>query len=262
MSLSNFLKLSLKNYRNVIIGMIHRSQMKEWRFQLSNLTSLFRSTVLSTVPFLEALIKQKYLMKNIPQLKNFTIFEKYFIPKLMNYYKQYVSQVSNENMAISLRSSIFLIFIIFVFRPKSVLDLGSGFSSFVIRYYLKVSKQSFSVWSIDDSSKWLEKTYNFLNTHNLKTGNLINWDAFAEINRDAFDFIFYDLGNMQFRKQNLIEILNLAHPGSIFIFDDVHKTEYRKYAKKLLKKFRFRYYNLKYLTEDSLGRYFMLAIKQ
>lgn len=262
MSLYNYLKISLQNNKNNIINMFHKSQMKVWRFRLRHLNYIFSNIIFSSFSSLESIINQKLLMKKIPQIQNFTILEKYLNPKLRKYYKQYVSQVSNESMAISFKSSIFLISIIFIFEPKSFLDLGSGFSSFIARFYLKMTKHQFSVWSIDDSSKWLEKTRNFLNKHNLNTENMLTWKEFIKVRKPIFDFIFYDLGSMEVRKNNLIKVLNLAQTGSIVILDDIHKNQYRKYAINLLKEQKFKYYNLKYLTEDGFGRYFMLAIKK
>ena len=244
--------------------MFHRSQMKVWRFHLRYyiFNYIFNNIIFSSFSLLEAVIKQKLLIKKIPQLQNFIILEKYFTPKLQKYYKQYVSQVSNDSMAISFKSSIFLISILYILEPKSFLDLGSGFSSLVARFYLKITKHQFSVWSIDDSSEWLEKTNNFLNMHNLNTENLLTWKEFIKENKPTFDFIFYDLGIMEVRKKNLIKVLNLAHTGSIVILDDIHKYQYRKYAINLLKNLKFKYYNLKYLTEDGFGRYLMLAMKK
>ena len=57
--------------------------------------------------------------------------------EIKKYYDKYVSEISTPGMAISLESSLTILSLLEYFKPKSILDLGSGFSSFLFRLYKK-----------------------------------------------------------------------------------------------------------------------------
>jgi predicted O-methyltransferase YrrM len=146
-------------------------------------------------------------------------------------------------------------------KPKRILELGSGFNSFVFRYYISNRNQDTTIFTIDDSQEWLDKTGKFLVANNLPNKNLIPWDLFSKQDHGTFDFIFYDFGSMEVRKNTLKDVLALLKQDGVILLDDVHKLDYQSYAKKLLKENGFKCYNLKSFTIDRFGRYALLATK-
>jgi hypothetical protein len=63
-------------------------------------------------------------------------------------------------MSVSVELAVFLDVLCRLIEPDRILDLGSGFSSFVLRRHLAsrdVGVHSV-IWSIDDSPEWLEQT--------------------------------------------------------------------------------------------------------
>ena len=56
---------------------------------------------------------------------------------LAKYYDDYITQVSSSSMAISLESASTIFTLVNFLKPKSILDLGSGFTSLLFRLYRK-----------------------------------------------------------------------------------------------------------------------------
>lgn len=77
-------------------------------------------------------------------------------------YIDYVFTVSNAVHAISLPLAAFVGSMCDVGSPKAVIDLGSGFSSYVLRRYAAKQPAHVHVTTADDDPSWLEKTRAFL----------------------------------------------------------------------------------------------------
>lgn len=98
-----------------------------------------------------------YLEKKFPQLQGFTERQTAVAKELKPYYEEYTFDVSQEDMAISLELATFLQIFCDIMKPKHILDLGSGFSSFVFRRYKATSQIKPIVWSVDDSQERILK---------------------------------------------------------------------------------------------------------
>ena len=175
---------------------------------------------------------------------------------LRQYHEMYVSTVSNQRMAISLELAGFLMIICETIRPRRILDLGSGFSSFVFRCYAKDKSPKPEVWSVDDSEEWLQKTSAFLALHGLTCERMITWNSFRPREfEDAFDLILHDLGSMDLRKKTFGEVLYLSHPRGLIILDDLHKQPYKLFVEVTLNQRGFRCLYMKSVTIDKFQRF-------
>lgn len=155
---------------------------------------------------------------------------KVYRTELEPFYQEYISTISNDVMAISLELATFIVYLCKEIKPSNILDLGSGFTSFIFHYYFE---QEAHIWSVDDDNQWLAKTEYFLNKHGFYPQHLINWSDFLHINGDqVFDFISYDLGNMQSREQNLKQVIALTRPDGWIILDDLHVPNYGQFVLK------------------------------
>jgi predicted O-methyltransferase YrrM len=158
-------------------------------------------------------------------------------------------------MAVSSELSEFLLVLCNIIKPKRILDLGSGFSSFVFRQYMVNAPLKPDVWSVDDSPFWLEKTHEFLAANSLPNENLITWDLFLKKNVETFDLILYDLGSMDIRRKMISKIAPLINSNGAMVMDDTQFTSYRRYARQIFKECDLDYYSLKFFTRDKYGRY-------
>lgn len=187
-----------------------------------------------------------------------------FPKELKDLHHTYISSVSTESMAVSLDLSVLMYALCRQLEPKSILDLGSGYSSAVLRYYAVNCPTVPKVVTVDDSSQWLKQTELFLSSHHLPTDCMIDWDSFSRLAPTQFDFIFYDLGHVrELRTKAFRQILQYAGPGGILVLDDMNFIGYRRYVKRILKKNRFESYSAECLAKDSIGRYpYILVAKK
>lgn len=213
-----------------------------------------------------------YLEKRFPPLQGFTERQTAVLKELKPYYKEYTSEVSPDDWAISLELATFLQIFCDITKPKSILDLGSGFSSFVFRRYQATAHIKPEVWTVDDSQKWLKKTRTFLEYTTYPCENLTTWNSFLEFlstTRDVknklqsevknFDLILHDLGSMESRagrlERLLMVLIPLSSPNGVIILHDIHKPNYLKAVIQMSKHLNCKVYNLKFYTLDSYGRH-------
>lgn len=218
--------------------------------------SLIRKTI-------KSLIDHKRIQKEYPDLQRiYETKKEVYKNKILPAYEEYILKVSDEIMAISLELSVFCILMCDMIRPKKILDLGSGFSSYVFRSLPSVLSKYYkpTVWSVDDSIEWVNKTSTFLAQHGIPSDNLMTWDAFVQQNLGDFDFILYDLGGFEFRKEKVRQIIKLCDENGMIIFDDMHSAEYGRYLNKILKENNCTCFDLRYYTKDKFGRYSQLII--
>ena len=174
------------------------------------------------------------------------------------HYEEYVRSVSSPKMALSLTTAVFLRVFCRGMRPGTVLDLGSGFSSFVLRSYAE--EEGALVTSVDDSEAWIGSTARFLEARGLPTDRLLSWEEFRSAPPARFDLIFHDLGSMRTRRQALPLVLEMAKTsGGVVVLDDLHKDTYREEARRRLQEVRCRPFDLSDYTRDDFGRYAWLA---
>lgn len=199
------------------------------------------------------------LRRRFPQLKRYPELAAEKRKQILPYYQDYISRVSTEDSTISLELTSFLLVMCDVLKPMRILDLGSGFSSFVIRHYMLSASPKPVVWSTDDTKEWLEKTRSFLNYHNYPSENLVDWLSFSESNEEKFDLVLHDLGDspesMMVRKVNLKPALSFSKQSGVVVLDDVHMPAYRPYAMSVLNSLRLKHYSLRSLTLDKFGRF-------
>jgi predicted O-methyltransferase YrrM len=169
-------------------------------------------------------------------------------------YRKYTEQTSSPVAAVSLELAAFLYFVCVNTRPKVILDLGSGFSSYVLRRYQE--SQATEVYSVDDDHLWLNRTKAFLQSHNLATSNLYLWgDLLRSELRFEADLILHDLGDSRTRVNAFHQLRRFAAPRARIILDDVHKRNIREAATSWIRDQNLRYVNLASYTMDGYGRY-------
>lgn len=201
--------------------------------------------------------------KRYPQLGAKEELSERFPKDLSVLYDRYVSEVSNRVMAASIELSRFAYAFCSTMKPHRIADFGSGFSSVVLRHYQKYRDSDVQVWSVDDSCEWLEKTGEYLRSHNLPMANLLSWEAMKAENPGSLDLILYDLGHVrELRKEAIEDALNMVSPGGVIILDDMNFIGYKMRVKQLLRNYDFETFNLSVLTIDSLGRYSYLLVRR
>ncbi len=173
-------------------------------------------------------------------------------------YDRYVTTVSPPNMAASWETLEWLWQTAMAIRPRSILDLGSGVSSAVLRSLPRGP----AVWTVDDDPNWLDRTFHFLSANRLNTSRMYPLQAFeSHWPRGEFDLVFYDLGSIRTRVERLAWAAARVAPSGAIILDDMHFPEVATAVAQCLSEYRWQVVPI-FETIDSYGRFAALATRR
>jgi predicted O-methyltransferase YrrM len=181
-------------------------------------------------------------------------------------YREYVTTVSPEGVPISLELAAFIDVLCMVRTPRRLLDLGSGFSSFVLRRYAEQAGVSVEVQSTDHASEWLAATRRYLEGHGLGVSGLSTWSDFRSREHAPFDLILLDLGSTGgdsagYRLSVLPYVLGLLTPGGVLILDDAHRLAFGRAVRRLVDAHGYRCWSLKRFVQDRFGRFALIVTR-
>jgi len=176
-------------------------------------------------------------------------------------YIDYIFTTSSALHAVSLPLAAFMLALCRATEPSSVADLGSGFSSHVLRVYAGEAAHPVRVASVDDSPSWLEKTEEFVERLGHSPDGVVSWADFKQTGAGAFDIVLYDLGTMDTRARELETVLAGAKQGALVVVDDVHYAAYRRIVEERASERHFVAYDLEELTRDEYGRFSWLLTR-
>lgn len=139
-------------------------------------------------------------------------------------YHEYVPAVSGAVFAISLPIARYLWQLCDERKPKRLLDIGSGFSSYVLRAWAEANGAEH--WACDTDSEWVMHTTAFLDGHGLSPLHVCQFSSMAEWNLPQFDLVFFDCGFTTGRSWYLRKALDMVADGGVLIADDANDVHY------------------------------------
>lgn len=142
-------------------------------------------------------------------------------------YDDYVMSVSPAYMAASLETSIYLFHLCQATRATSVLDLGSGFSSYVFRRYAQEAGESVTVTSVDTEEQWLLHTSAFLDKHRCAADGLVTWADYQSAPTGPHDVVFHDLASGDVREAAMSFATKQVSDRGAIVYDDAHHQGHR-----------------------------------
>lgn len=153
--------------------------------------------------------------------------------ELKNEYRNYTTTISNMIMAASLRCCVFLTCMYEEIKPNRILDLGSGFSSYTLRYFRNKFNLDTEIYSVDSDIHWLSKSKEFCKNNNVDVSHFYSWDDIKNVKK-PFDLIFMDIDKSKKRIYYYDHICNHFLSKNTFMFvDDMHKPIIRNKIKQL-----------------------------
>jgi predicted O-methyltransferase YrrM len=182
--------------------------------------------------------------------------------RLLPIYRQYTATVSPDPIAISLELAVFLAVLCEARRPKTILDLGSGFSSYVFGAHAKQHGDGdVIVHSIDQSTEWLDKTRAFLEGQDLHAEHLGSWEelVLSKTRPRAFDLVLQDIATLGTRLEMLDVVLGMCRPGGLIVIDDMHVPGYRFSVLKELRQRKLTHFSLRSYTKKRLRYSYLVA---
>lgn len=180
--------------------------------------------------------------------------------RILNTYRTYITSVSSPDEALSAKSCVFLYCLCLCIRPASILDLGSGISSFVFRYYASLHDSNCIVTSVDLDTTWLKRTEKFCDGEGVNTGSFMSWDNFATKLPTRYDLVFFDLTPGLNNRGSFLPYLNRCMGGRSFVvFDDCHYPHYLAQVRGWIGRMALDSIPLYQHTTDEFRRYMLLA---
>lgn len=173
-------------------------------------------------------------------------------------YQDYIKHVSPSQMTIALETSAYILWAAGrvqerLERPIVGIDYGSGFTSYVLR------KACGRVWSVDDSSEWLEWTRRFLERHDVYNNRLCLWDD-DDYRAQSPDVVVYDFSSGEMRDNNFQFAIGQVAPGGIAILDDANHEGHQKSMHAAAKKFGYDLFGLQDWTRDYYKRFAAMVV--
>jgi predicted O-methyltransferase YrrM len=202
------------------------------------------------------------LGRDIPELADYPRLYEAAKMRLAESHAFYVSRVSTgTGSAASLELACFLDIWCRTRNPRFILDLGSGYSSFIFRSYQKDADHPVRVISVDNSPEWLAKTGEYLRNHGLSEEELMLSGALPATDFTGVDLVLFDIRPLDARTALLGPVCRAMPVGGGMVIDDVHKPHFRPFVRRELAKLPCTLYNLQAVTLDSYSRYAYLAVK-
>lgn len=123
--------------------------------------------------------------------------------------------VDNPEMPASLQCCTYLLALYDIIKPKKILDLGSGISSYCFRLFKKENNLDTEIYSIDSDRYWLDRSIELCRANGLDTDYFELWDDFKN-HKGTFDLILVDIDNSTNRYQYFETIFDqFSKPGTI-----------------------------------------------
>lgn len=163
-------------------------------------------------------------------------------------YEQYVEAWSNPVFAISWEAAVYLHILAKIRRPANILDLGSGFSSYVLRL------DGRTVYTVDSDENWLARTNQFLEHNKIRNDRMYTWEEFVAQDLPAFDLISYDYNGMNGRYKKLPFVLTLLGADGVMYLDDMQFSDYATAVADIMQP-DFEIISKRDRTLDNWGRY-------
>lgn len=175
-------------------------------------------------------------------------------------YKEYCLTVSSRGMAISLETICYVRWLCEATAAKRVADLGSGFSSYILRQYQAdpLSRPDVEVVSVDDSEEWLGRTERWLKVNCLPADGLIGPDEWVA-SGDPFDVILYDYSGGEMREAFMEAAVKRLAPDGFLIFDDAQHLTHHLFMAHTARSYGLALFDIVEQTYDQVGRHAVLA---
>lgn len=196
---------------------------------------------------------------NISEI-NETFNKQKFDSFLKRWYDDYVINVSSKSMAASLSCCSYFLQLIETLKPKSVIDFGSGFSSFAIRRYKKITGENIKTYSVDSDKEWLLKSKLFCEENRIPSDNFYTWE---EVPRETFDLIFFDI-DMTKKRLGYFKPLfkDFCHDRTVILFDDMHKPILKNKFHEEIKKRKCEFYDTENITKEGIRFSYLLQMRE
>lgn len=168
---------------------------------------------------------KSFLQSKFSQLEIDSEIEILWDNQISEAYEDYVTNFSNKSEPIRPEGIKNILRFCFLFKPKKLIDFGSGFSSYIFRLYKSKFNPSSVVFSVDDNKEWLSVTRDFLKKYECDSENLFLFSNFIKKVDSKFDLILNDFSSRWPVRQISMKLCyNLISENGVLLLDDFNKS--------------------------------------
>jgi hypothetical protein len=175
---------------------------------------------------------------------------------LIEDFKYYAKNISG--FAVSIQYCICLLCLCERYGLTSIIDLGSGFTSYALRRYRKAYDKDLAIYTVDNDPYWLSISCHYCEEKSLSDEFFYLWDDFKD-KAICADLVSMDIDTSILRSSYLVQMFKMAR--RYIMVDDMHKARIRRGLDAALRAASrgYEYLLIKHLTYDECGRYAVLV---
>lgn len=181
-----------------------------------------------------------------------------YFDRLLPVCKEYTATISERQMTLAVETCAYVWWLCDRMEPEAVCDLGSGFSSYVLRMY-QCEHPGVVVHSVDDSRHWLKQTALFLAAHDLPTGCLLTGDYWLGLD-DRYGLIVHDYSGGDTREEWMWHAADRLTLEGVVVFDDAHHRAHHMHMGRVARERGRLLVDVYEQTVDESGRFAALAV--
>lgn len=178
--------------------------------------------------------------------------------KLRDVHHDYCRRISGFDHGITLETAAYIDWVCHNTHLRSVADLGSGFTSYVLRRYADEAALHVEVASVDSDVVWLNRTEKFLAEHGLSTDRLLIGETWLR-EAPSCDLIVHDYAGGAVREFWMGLAATGLESGGVLIFDDAHHAEHHRQMNKVCREHDLAMLDIFDLTVSEDGRFAAVA---
>lgn len=177
-----------------------------------------------------------------------------YFTRLTAEYRTYCETVSSRGMALSIESCSYLWWLCDTMQARQVADLGSGFSSYVLRLYAADAAHDVIVDSVDSDAGWLENTRRFCEANGQTAGGFLTGPEWERTDR-RYDVIINDYANGATRERFAGIAASRLTPAGALMFDDIQNADHHNNAGVVCISEGLTLLDIHHQTVDEVGRF-------
>lgn len=181
-----------------------------------------------------------------------------YFEQLFPDYRDYCLTVSRRMYALSIETCAYVWWLCDQLEARSVVDMGSGFSSYVLRRYAANAPYPVEFASVDDDPGWMAKTVAYLDRQAIPSTNLHTPEEWAALD-GRYDMIVYDFSGGPARNEWMQPAVEHVTPKGVVVFDDAQNPLHHIHMCEVAQG-RLTLLDLYYQTLDQVGRWATIGV--
>ena len=183
-----------------------------------------------------------------------------YFHRLTDTYRDYCLNVSRRGMALAIETCAYAWWLCDIKQARAVCDLGSGFSSHVLRLYADVADYDVVVHSVDSSPEWLEKSRAFCTEQGQSDEGFHTGIEWCKLDQ-RYDVVINDYDSGAIRDRYAEHGIKRLNAAGAMVFDDAHHPDHHDFMGAVCQKHGLALLDLYHQTRDDVHRFARVGVR-